>query len=205
MGGVRRGLKCMRDVWHEHSVLQFDKSTSSVPEIDTEREMPEQETIKRARRDADEGKSPSTQAGEFVHQEMEHIRHGKHGARSAKQAIAIGLSEARRAGIKVKPPRKGTTSSATRRKAEKDSEAGSRTTKKRPSARRSRATKSALRREGTSAASSTALSRQGHASARKRSAGERSASARRGAATKGAAGRSAAAKKAAKTRARRAA
>src|ERR1051325_3991959 len=80
--------------------------------------MPEQETIERARQDAAEGKAPSTQAGEFVREEMHHIREGKHGARSAKQAIAIGLSKARRAGVKLPPPKKGTVSEKTRRSAE---------------------------------------------------------------------------------------
>ena len=69
--------------------------------------MPEKETLERARRDEHEGKSPSTQAGEFVKEEMDHIREGKHGARSTKQAIAIGLSKARRAGVKLPPPKQG--------------------------------------------------------------------------------------------------
>src|SRR5690242_20762182 len=119
--------------------------------------MPEQETIERAREDAREGKSPSTQAGEFVREEMEHIREGKHGARSAKQAIAIGLSKARRAGVKLPPPRKGTTSSATREKAERDVEAGQR--RRKPSSRRSKATTRALKRESRSSTSKRALSR----------------------------------------------
>jgi hypothetical protein len=86
--------------------------------------MPEKETIERARRDKAEGKSPSTQAGEFVHEEIEHVREGKHGARSAKQAIAIGLSKARRAGVKLPPPKKGTTSARTRRQAARASARG---------------------------------------------------------------------------------
>src|SRR5262249_37948714 len=86
--------------------------------------MPEKKTIERAERDKREGKAPSTQAGEFVHEEIEHIREGKHGARSTKQAIAIGLSKARRAGVKLAPPKKGTTSPETRRKAERDLERG---------------------------------------------------------------------------------
>src|SRR5438132_14083679 len=80
--------------------------------------MPERETIERAREDAREGKSPSTQAGEFVREEMHHIREGKHGAASTKQAIAIGLSKARRSGVKLSPPRRGTTSASTSQKAE---------------------------------------------------------------------------------------
>lgn len=162
--------------------------------------MPEQKTVRRARKDARQGKSASTQAGEFVHEEMDHVRKGKHGARSTKQAIAIGLSKARRAGVKVKSPRKG--SSSTRKKASHDSAAGRKRTTKRVSARRSRATSRALKREGHSAASPRALSRQGHSSARRRTAGQRSAAAKRAARTKGAAGRSAAARKAARTRSR---
>ena len=82
--------------------------------------MPDKETIHRAQKDAEEGKSPSTQAGEFVREEFEHIREGKHGARSAKQAIAIGLSKARRAGVDLPPPKAGKTSPATRKKAQRD-------------------------------------------------------------------------------------
>ncbi|HJV94163.1 MAG TPA: DUF6496 domain-containing protein, partial [Azonexus sp.] len=86
--------------------------------------MPERKTIERARKDKREGTSASTQAGEFVREEIHHIREGKHGARSAKQAIAIGLSKARRAGVKLPPPKPGTTSQETRRKAEHDLEKG---------------------------------------------------------------------------------
>ncbi len=82
--------------------------------------MPEKKTIQRARKDAREGKKPTTQAGEFVREEFEHVRKGKHGVRSNKQAIAIGLSKARRAGVKLKPPKKGTTSEATRKKATRE-------------------------------------------------------------------------------------
>ena len=105
--------------------------------------MPEQETIEKAREDAREGKSPSTQAGEFVREEMEHIREGKHGARSAKQAIAIGLSKARRAGVKLPPPKKGTASRRTRKQAKRDVAKGRGGTKS-ASRTRSRATKRAL-------------------------------------------------------------
>src|SRR5947209_18960052 len=108
--------------------------------------MPEQETIERAREDAGEGKSPSTQAGEFVREEMEHIRAGKHGARSPQQAIAIGLSKARRAGVKLAPPKKGTASEKTRRSAKRAEEEGQRGQRK-VSAKRSRATSTALKRE----------------------------------------------------------
>src|SRR5207248_8840012 len=109
--------------------------------------MPEKETLERAREDAREGKSPSTQAGEFVREEMDHIREGKHGARSAKQAIAIGLSKARRAGVALKPPKAGTTSEKTRRSAKRAVEAGQRGDGA-VSKTRSRATTRALEREG---------------------------------------------------------
>jgi hypothetical protein len=160
--------------------------------------MPEKQTLRRAAQDKREGKSASTQAGEFVHEEIEHVREGKHGARSAKQAIAIGLSKARHAGIAVPPPKKGTTSEAVRKKAVSDSKAGA--SKKAVSKTRSRATSEALKSEGKAAASTTALSRQAHAAARKRSPSDRSAAARKAAETKGASGRSAAARKAAHTR-----
>jgi hypothetical protein len=166
--------------------------------------MPDRKTIERAKQDKREGKSPSTQAGEFVREEIEHVREGKHGARSTKQAIAIGLSKARRAGVDLPPPDEDTTSKATREKAKRDTAAGDRPHHE-PSAKRSRATHEALEREGRAAGSHRALSRQAHTSAGKRTAAERSAAARKAARTKGAAGRSAAAKKAARTRARRAA
>src|SRR5579862_8946427 len=108
--------------------------------------MPEKETSERAREDEREGKSPSTQAGEFVREEMEHIRRGKHGARSAKQAIAIGLSKARRAGVKLAPPKKGTTSSATRKKASQDYQRGQSGKAAKPSRKRSQAVEKALKR-----------------------------------------------------------
>src|SRR3982751_2149834 len=128
--------------------------------------MPERKTLERARKDKRAGKAASTQAGEFVREEIDHIREGKHGARSAKQAIAIGLSKARRAGVKLAPPRAGTTSEETRRKAAKDVAKGARGAKK-VSRTRSRATEAALEREPHAAASHTALSRQAHAAARK--------------------------------------
>lgn len=165
--------------------------------------MPERETLKRAREDKREGKSPSTQAGEFVREEIHHVREGKHGARSTKQAIAIGLSKARRAGVKLAPPKKGTTSSRTRRQAARDTAKGRSGTKRRPSVRRSSAVRHALKQEGHSAASHRALSKQAHSSARRRSASQRSAAARKAARTKGPARRSAAAKKAARTRSKR--
>ena len=145
--------------------------------------MPEKEVIERARHDAEEGKSPSTQAGEFVKEEFEHIREGKHGARSPQQAIAIGLSKARRAGVKLPPPKKGRTSSRTRRQAQRDVTKG-KSGRRRPSARRSRATSRALRREGSSAASRSAISRQARRSAKRRGAGSRRNAARRAARTR---------------------
>jgi hypothetical protein len=164
--------------------------------------MPEKRTIERARRDRREGKSASTQAGEFVREEMEHIREGKHGARSTKQAIAIGLSKARRAGVDLKPPRKGTTSAKTRRSAQRAYARGhGAPARAKSSSRRSRATMGALKREGRSAASHRALANQAHSAARRRSASSRSAAAKKAAATKGHAQRSAAARKAARTRA----
>ena len=128
--------------------------------------MPEKKTIQRARKAKREGKAPTTQAGEFVHEEIEHIREGKHGARSTKQAIAIGLSKARRAGVKLSPPKKGATSSRTRKQAQRDL-ARARSGRK-ASPTRSRASTRALKREGRSAASRTALSRQARTSRRKR-------------------------------------
>src|SRR5204863_2203366 len=113
--------------------------------------MQEDETIERAHEDARQGLSPSTQAGEFVREEMEHIREGKHGARSTKQAIAIGLSKARRAGVKLPPPKKGKTSARTRRSAELASRQGAHPHKTNP--RRSQAITQALKREGHGAAS----------------------------------------------------
>jgi len=144
--------------------------------------MPEKETIERAEEDAREGKSPSTQAGEFVHEEIEHVKQGKHGARSTKQAIAIGLSKARRAGVNLPPPESGTQK--LRRRAERDYAKGQRPDGQAPSRTRSRATTAALKREGSSAASHTALSRQAHSSAKGRTAEERSASARKAAQTR---------------------
>ena len=126
--------------------------------------MPEKRTLERARKDKREGKSPSTQAGEFVREEIEHIRHGKHGARSTKQAIAIGLSKARRSGVKLPPPEKGEAPASTRRSAK---QALKRSGKK-VSAKRSRAAEKALQHEPRAAASKTALSRHAKKVARTR-------------------------------------
>ncbi|MCR4338288.1 MAG: DUF6496 domain-containing protein [Gemmatimonadaceae bacterium] len=164
--------------------------------------MPEKETIRRARKDKHEGKAPSTQAGEFVREEIHHVREGKHGARSTKQAIAIGLSKARRSGVRLPPPKKGRVSKETREQAASDAAAGKRP-KRKVSRTRATAVRKALKREGRSAASRSALAKQARASARRRPATERSAAARKAVRTKGPAGRSAAAKKAARTRARR--
>src|SRR5215204_4371098 len=120
--------------------------------------MPEKETLERARKDKREGKAPSTQAGEFVKEEIEHIREGKHGARSTKQAIAIGLSKARRAGVKLPPPKPGQASEQTRKQAKRDLAKGGKEQK--PSPKRSAAAKKALQKEGRSAVSKQALSKQ---------------------------------------------
>lgn len=163
--------------------------------------MPEKKTIKRAMQAKREGKSPGTQAGEFVHEEIKRIRKGKHGARSAKQAIAIGLSEARRAGVNLKPPEKGSVSEKTRKSAKRAYEKGQ---KHEPvSKTRSRARVRALKKESSATVSHSALSRQAHSAAKKRTAAERSAAAKKAVKTKGPRKRSQAAKKAARTRARR--
>jgi hypothetical protein len=162
--------------------------------------MPEKRTIKKARQDKRAGKSPSTQAGEFVHEEIDHIRKGKHGARSAKQAIAIGLSKARRAGVDLKPPKKAEASSKTRESAKSAYEKGQ---KNEPiSKTRSRAREKALKKEPRSAVSHQALSKQARSAAKKRTATDRSAAAKKAAKTKGPRRRSVAAKKAARTRAK---
>jgi hypothetical protein len=130
--------------------------------------MPEQKTLQRARKAKREGKAPTTQAGEFVREEIEHVREGKHGARSAKQAIAIGLSKARRAGVKLKPPRKGQTSERTRKSAERAYRAGQSGKRRKPSMRRSRAATKALKREPKRAASRQALATQARSATRRR-------------------------------------
>src|SRR5258705_11298307 len=144
--------------------------------------MPEEETLERAREDAAEGKSHSTQAGEFVREEIEHVREGKHGARSPKQAIAIGLSKARRGGVPLPPPDPAKTSTSTRKKAISDSKKGR--SPRKASTKRARATLSALKKEGRQAASSKALSRQAKSSAMKRTRKERSAAGKKAAKTR---------------------
>ena len=141
--------------------------------------MPEKRTIERAKKDLRQGKSASTAAGEFVKEEMEHIREGKHGARSAKQAIAIGLSQARRAGIPLRKPRRASA------KTEASIESAERGRGKPVSKTRSRAVEGALKREGRSAASPAALSRQTRSASRQRTAADRSAAAKKAARTKG--------------------
>jgi hypothetical protein len=165
--------------------------------------MPEKRTIERARRDRRQGKAPSTQAGEFVREEIDKIRKGEHGARSPEQAIAIGLSKARRAGVDLKPPKKGQAKRRTRRSAKYAYEAGQglRKTRRRP--RVARAVENVLKREPRSTASRSALSRHAKRAAARRSAGSRAAASRKAVRTKGAARRSIAAKKAARTRAKR--
>ena len=129
--------------------------------------MPEKATLKRAKEDLREGKAPTTAAGEFVREEIEHVRRGKHGARSPQQAIAIGLSKARRAGIPLKPPASGKVNASTRKKAERDYEKG-RTSTRKPSRKRSQAREAALKREPRSTASHKALSQQARSAARRR-------------------------------------
>jgi hypothetical protein len=133
--------------------------------------MPERKTMQKARAARRQGKAPTTQAGSFVEEEIHHVREGKHGARSTKQAIAIGLSKARRAGVRLPAPRRGQASAGTRKKAAQDrARAGSST--RRPSSRkRAQASTRALKREGRQAASRSALSRQARSAGRKRASG----------------------------------
>lgn len=164
--------------------------------------MPERSTIRKARKKLRRGRAPSTAAGEFVREEMHHIREGKHGARSAKQAVAIGLSKARRAGVPLRPPRRG-VSAKTRKAAERAYRAGQRKRASSPrSARRSRATTAALKREPRRAASHRALAAQAHRSAVKRGRRRRQAAARKAVRTKGPVARRRAARRAARTKGR---
>ena len=165
--------------------------------------MPDKRTVEKARQDKRAGKAPTTQAGEFVREEIHKIRRGQHGARSPQQAIAIGLSEARRAGVDLPPPSKGKAKARTRKSAEYAYEVGQKERKPTRRPRVSRAVSKVLKREPKNTASHAALSRQATQAASHRSAAERSAAARKAARTKGSAGRSAAAKKAVRTRARR--
>lgn len=141
--------------------------------------MPIEATMERARQDRRQGKAATTQAGEFVREEFRHIRQGKHGARSARQAIAIGLSKARRAGVELQPPKKANASTKVRRQAERDYEKGRNTSSRQTSPTRSRAVTMALRREGQQSASRSAISRQARTNARNRTAANHSAAARK--------------------------
>ncbi len=163
--------------------------------------MPWKTTLKRAGEDKREGKAPTTQAGEFVREEMEHVRRGKHGARSPKQAIAIALNKARRSGVNLKPPKKGRTSERTRKSAERAYRKGQAGAPK-PSRRRSQARERVLKREPRSTASRQALSRQTKKAAQRRSPADRRRAAEKAVRTKGRRGLSLEARKGARTRAR---
>jgi hypothetical protein len=162
--------------------------------------MPERQTLQRAQRDKLAGKAPSTQAGEFVREEMHHIREGRHGARSARQAVAIGLSKARRAGVALKPPAPRRSSEKTRRQAQRAYQRGQSGTGRAMNPRRRAAITEALEREPHESASPRALAAQARSAARRRSSASRSAAAQKAVRTKGPAARSLAAKKAARTR-----
>ena len=168
--------------WREVTPAAFLFTSKRASKGETILFMPEEEAIERAREDEREGKSPSTQAGEFVREEMEHIREGEHGARSPEQAIAVGLSKARRAGIKLPPPKRG--KQQTKRQAKRDLTKGRTTRRRKPSAKRSRATKRALKRESRRSASKQALSRHAKRVARQRSARSRSTAAKKAARTR---------------------
>jgi len=140
--------------------------------------MPEKETLERAAEDKREGKSASTQAGEFVREEMHHIREGKHGAANTKQAIAIGLNKARKSGVKLGTPKRGSA------KTKASAKSASRRAGKKTSAKRSKAVRGALKKMPRSAAKRSALARQGRSAAKKRSAASRSAAAKKAARTR---------------------
>src|SRR5579871_2024651 len=165
--------------------------------------MPEKETLRKAKEDLREGKSPTTAAGEFVHEEIDHVREGKHGARSPQQAIAIGLSKARRAGVPLPPPKRGKVKEATRKNAEGAYEAGQAGKKEKPSHRASHAREEVLAREPHSSASHEALSKHSHSAAQKRTGEERHRSAEHAVETKGKEGLQEAAKKGARSRAKK--
>jgi hypothetical protein len=179
-----RGMVFAFDVSRQFSVWFWrSRSAGTANHTRSFNNMPDQETIRKAQQDEAEGKSPSTQAGEFVREEVHHVRQGKHGARSAKQAVAIGLSKARRAGVKLSPP-KGSVAPETRRTAQLESKQGRGDTSNKRSAKRSRAVKSALKREGREAASPRALARQGRVAAKSRSKKSRSVAAKEAARTR---------------------
>jgi Family of unknown function (DUF6496) len=162
--------------------------------------MPDKRTIEKAKEDKRQGKSPSTQAGEFVKAEIDKVRQGTHGVRSPKQAIAIGLSEARRAGVDLPPPKRGKTKKSTRKGAQYAYEAGQQKRKVTRRPKVSRAVTEVLKHEPKRTASHQALSRQAKMASARRSAASRSNAAKKAARTKGAAGRKGAAKKTARTR-----
>ncbi len=162
--------------------------------------MPEREVIDRAKKDAREGKSPSTQAGEFVREAIEHVREGVYGARSTKQAIAIGLSKARRAGVQLPVPAKGKASSKVREQAERDTSKSRGLKASKPSPTRSRAVLKALKQEGREAASTDALAQQARSSARARGPAARRNAALKAVKTEGRTGLANAARKAARSR-----
>lgn len=164
--------------------LTTTRSKVYTTEIRKDRKMPEKSTVEKANEDLREGKAPSTAAGEFVREEIDHVREGKHGARSPQQAIAIGLSKARRAGIPLKPPRRGRTSAETRRKAARDYQRGRSSPGGRPSRRRSRAREDVMKREPSRSASRSALSHQAHRASRRQGHASRSRAARRAASTR---------------------
>jgi hypothetical protein len=157
--------------------LNFHRDKAGIPAAHEISGMPKEATTRRVEQARRAGKKPSTQAGEFVREEIDEIRAGKHGARSTKQAIAIGLSKARRAGVKLAAPKKGSVPERTREQAARDSAKGERNPRASVSRKRSRATK----REGTETASKEALSRHAHAVARQRSPAKRTASAKKAA------------------------
>jgi len=164
--------------------------------------MPTRSTTEKATKDLQEGKSPSTAAGEFVREEIEHVREGKHGAQSPQQAIAIGLSKARRAGVPLPPPKKGKVKDSTRQSAQRAFEKGQSGEKEEPSPRASRARKRVLGRESHQTASHNALATQTRRASRERGSRNLHEAAMKAVATKGANGRQAAARKAARTRAK---
>jgi len=166
--------------------------------------MPEKRTVEKARKAKRAGKAPTTQAGEFVREEIHKIRRGEHGARSPEQAIAIGLSKARRSGVALSPPKKGKTKERTRKSAKYAYAVGQHKRRPRRRPRVSRAVSQVLKREPRTTVSRKALSRHAARAALRRTASERSAAARKAARTKGPVRRSAAARKAARTRARHA-
>jgi hypothetical protein len=163
--------------------------------------MPKKETIDKAKKDKAEGKSASTQAGEFIKEQFDNIRAGKHGARSPEQAIAIGLSEARRAGVDLPAPDESKYGEEVAHKAERDLEVGDEPAHK-VSSKRSRASTKALQKEGSHAATKTAISRHSKTAAAKRTTEERHESAMKAVETKGPEELSEAGKKAARTRKR---